>query len=305
MLNKPVYAMFGLGGAIGNALYERLSGKTEDYRVFAFDHSRVDITRESHVGPVLDFVRPTVVFNAAGISDPEMCEEAAEGAFKVNAHGAAVVAKACAKIKAKLVHFSTWAVFDGALRGRSYVETDKPAPRCAYGASKYEGELEVAKALPDALIVRSGWLMSDGEECIPFEWVANAERMLKAKVRDDFLGSPVYADDLVGAAMSLIDAGARGVFHVANKGSCSYRDLAATALDACKLPKDLVEAMGDGNFKADLPRCSSMDCYKYEKLTGKQMRAWPLSLHECLFHMGKYKPEADGLGKNPDSNPCQ
>ena len=113
MGRKPVYVIFGHGGVIGTALLRVLSAKAEDFRIFAFDHARADITNADHVNHLLDYIKPTIVFNCAGISDPDICEEAKAGAFRINGVGPAILAKACFRSGVRLVHFSSWGVLDG------------------------------------------------------------------------------------------------------------------------------------------------------------------------------------------------
>ncbi len=91
--------------------------------------------------------------------------------------GSAAVARAAAASGARLVHLSTDVVFGG--RDSAYVESDQPHPIEPYGAAKAEAESLVASITPQAALVRTSLLLSDG-------------------VGDDDLGQPEL--DALGAA---------------------------------------------------------------------------------------------------------
>ena len=71
--------------------------------------------------------------------------------------GSAAVAAAAHRSGARLVHLSTDLVFDGE-QGAPYDEDADPRPVSAYGAAKLEAERLVARAHPEALLVRTSLL---------------------------------------------------------------------------------------------------------------------------------------------------
>ena len=71
--------------------------------------------------------------------------------------GSAAVAAAAHRSGARLVHLSTDLVFDGE-QGAPYEEDADPRPVSAYGAAKLEAERIVARAHPEALLVRTSLL---------------------------------------------------------------------------------------------------------------------------------------------------
>lgn len=288
-MKKPVYAIFGLGGIIGNALLSRLSErKVEDYRIFAFDHSRVDVTDPTHLFPVMEYVKPTVVFNCASVSNPEFCEDAKRGALNVNKGGAALISIACDQHRAKMVHFSTWAVFEGH-EDKTNNERTKTNPINVYGKSKLAGEKSVFERSKDALVIRSGWVFGEeGGSLGP--WIDLAERRMRVPVRKGKVISPTYVNDLVDAAMDLADKKVKGVYHVANDGPVTIEEFARAVLGTSGLDENLVDPLDDSRFKAPFPRNSALLCNKHRRAMRNSMRPWRDALKECLFNMNRYSP---------------
>ncbi len=60
--------------------------------------------------------------------------------------------------------------------------------------------------------------------------LARAREGQPLRVVADQTFAPTLAPDLAAAALALVGAGARGLFHVANAGSCSWHDLAVATL---------------------------------------------------------------------------
>lgn len=288
---QPVYMVLGVGGLVGDAFYTRLYERTTEYRIFGFDHSRADISNRDHIGPLVSFIKPSVVINCAAVNDPEMCEEAKEGAYRVNAVGAQILAEECSKHGAKLVHVSACSVFDGK-RASPYTERCKPEPLNIHGKSKYEGEKAIAKAIGDHLIIRPGWCFNfEGDNPIT-DWVARAERGLNIPVLSDCQGSPTYVPDLVDATLELIAKDAKGVFHVANSNAATWMSFAEAVVGLAKMNGNIVTTSEkfQSMFKAPIPRYTVMSTRKYSVTTGKEIRGWMEALKQCLFQMHRYKP---------------
>jgi len=285
---KPAYVIFGHGGVVGMALLRALTAKIDDYRIFAFDHARADITNAEHVNHLLEYIKPTIVFNCAGISDPEICEEAKAGAFRINGVGPGLLAKDCLRNECRLVHFSSWGVLEGK-NVHAQGEKANCAPESAYGQSKLHGEQSCLVSLPSSLVIRAGWVFGDGQSGLITEWVSNAERRMNIRVPKGIIGSPVFVDDLVDAACHLASMEAKGIYNVANHGKLTWAELAKKTLSLCKLPENLV-VESPSVFKAKLPQNCALSCKKYNDFSGKSLRGWEDSLKECLFHMNRYSP---------------
>jgi dTDP-4-dehydrorhamnose reductase len=291
MADQDVFMILGVHGILGSSFFSKICDMAPDYMIYAFDHSRVDISNPDHVRPIVKYIRPTVIINCAAVSDPEICEDAKAGALMVNARGAEVVAACASDVGAKLVHMSSCHVYDGR-RMLAYNERTMPNPVNSYGKSKWDGEIAVRKICPKALIIRPGWLFHyDGENML-VDWISRAERGLKVHVRDDCYGSPTYVPDLVDATLDLVGLGASGVFNVANSEAATMQSFAMSALDLCGLKPNVHVVAGSlvGWFKSAMPKSTILSTKKYSAACGKPVRTWNDALKQCLFVMKRYKP---------------
>ena len=291
-MNKlPVYLIFGSGGVLGQAFLERFNGAGYTYRVFPFDHQKADITEPSHINPLMEYVRPSVVINCASVSDPDLCQDAKTGAFSVNAKGPGLLAESCKKFGAKLVHFSTCEVFDGS-GCTPYSERHAAKPLNILGQSKLSGEQAIRDSLEDYLIVRPGWVFSYQFPSMVPGWIEQADRNEEIKVLDDTLGSPTYTVDLVDATVDLLTADAKGIFHVANSEAASLQSFveATLELSGVKTPVTVMPRLESRQLRSPTPRYAALSTKKYSQTTGKPIRTWVDALKHCLFNMNRYKP---------------
>jgi len=174
---------------------------------------RVDVRDAHSVDALLRRVRPDVVIHTAYRQDgPERQE--------VNGDGSHNVARAAARVGARLVHLSSDVVFDGR-KGAPYVEDDPLSPVNDYARSKAEGERRVAAAHPGALIVRTS-LIVGGSKPSKHELAAVAGGpWFTNEIR-----SPVQVTDLARALLELAELDVSGPLHVAGADDLSRAELA-------------------------------------------------------------------------------
>lgn len=264
---------------LGTAMQRVLSGFR--LRYLAPAEADLDITDEGLVAMrVAEFVEALapgdrgVLVNAAAYTDVERAEDDAKTAFRVNEHGARVLAAAARQIGLDFVHVSTDFVFDGTKQG-AYVESDEPHPLSVYGASKLAGERAVLGEDPSAIVVRTAWVFGPGGTNFPLKIIDAARTRPSLKVVTDEVGSPTYTIDLATAIIDLVDADASGLFHVAGTGSCTRYELASEALALAGLGGVEIEPVTSDQFptKAARPHNSVLDCSKAAAL-GARMPDW-------------------------------
>jgi dTDP-4-dehydrorhamnose reductase len=196
--------------------------------------AELDVARPEGVDALVERVLPDVVFNCAAYNQVDRAESEPGLALEVNALGPLVLARAARKVGALLVHFSTDYVFDGCA-SRPYHEDDLPRPLGAYGVSKLAGEHLAASARGEWLVVRTSGVFGRGGSkqkggSFVDRILARARSGQPLRVVSDQVFSPSYAPDLARGALELVRAGARGLVHVTNAGSCSWHDMAVEAL---------------------------------------------------------------------------
>lgn len=235
-------------------------------------------------GAVEDFLTafspaPEVVLNAAAFTHVDRCEREPAVAERSNAVAPGVLAEACRAIGAKLIHVSTDYVFGGDARA-PYREEDPTHPRCVYGRTKRDGERRVLAASADFAVVRTSWLFGSGRNFIAAILDQAEQRRSGAasgplRVVDDQVGCPTYAADLAAAAFSLVEAEARGLYHVANDGIATWWDLARFCLDEAGYGDLAIERTktDELDLPARRPSWSVLDCSRAGAL-GVRMRPW-------------------------------
>src|SRR5262249_10948072 len=148
-----------------------------------------------------------------------------EEAFRVNGEGSANLAAAAAAADSLLVYYSTDYVFDGT-KEEPYRESDAPNPQSVYGRSKLQGE-EMARATAGHhLILRTSWLFGCNGKNFIRTIVSAARKGDPLCVVNDQKGSPSFTRDLAARTRTMLERGCRGTYHVTNRGSCSWYELA-------------------------------------------------------------------------------
>jgi len=278
----------GSAGQLGRELVSRLAGEL----AWAGDLDQVDVTDRAAVAALVDRVSPDVVFNATAYNKVDQAEAEPDRALAVNALGPRWLATAAREAGALLVHFSTDYVFDGAAE-RPYREDDCPRPLGAYGVSKLSGEQLVVASGAEHLVVRtSGLLGRGGSEqkggSFADRILARARGGQPLRVVADQTFAPTCAPDLAAASVALVRAGGRGIFHVANAGSCSWHGLAEAALALAGVDAP-VEAIASAELAlpARRPAYSVLDTARYHGLGLPPLRPWREALADCLVGPGR------------------
>ncbi len=199
--------------------------------------AELDITDEDSIAAALDRFKPWAVINTAGFVRTWEAEEKFDECHAANAIGPELLARKCKEAGLPIVTFSSDLVFDGTL-GRAYVEADEPAPACAYGHSKADGEQRLQATGADALIVRTSAFFGPWDQYNFLTGVIEKlERGEEVVASDSTIVSPTYVPDLVHAVLDLLIDGETGIWHLTNKGAVSWHELAREAASLAGLGK--------------------------------------------------------------------
>jgi dTDP-4-dehydrorhamnose reductase len=271
----------GAGGQLGAALVRALPGAT------ALGRAELDVRDPDAVSRALREAAPDVVFNASAYNAVDGAESEPEAAFAANAMGVLHLGRACRAAGALLVHFSTDYVFDGS-DDRPIPEGRAPHPISVYGASKLAGEALAAASGAAHVVVRTSALFATGGSRVKggsfVERILERARSgLPLRVVSDQTFAPTYAPDLAHAAVALARSDARGLFHVANEGACSWHELAVAALEAAGVPVAVTPiSAAELGAPAARPRYSVLDTARYRSMGLPSMRPWREALGEML-----------------------
>jgi dTDP-4-dehydrorhamnose reductase len=288
-VSQTRWIIAGCRGQLGHALLRQLEADPGSEICAAVDLPELDVADPAAVARLFEAqpTPPSVLVNAAALTQVDRCEREPEAAYRANALAPGVLAEACAAAGTTLVHVSTDYVFPGDAN-RPYTEEDEPAPRSVYGRTKLAGEERVSAASDDFLLARTSWVFGQGRNFIAAILAqAEARRRGEAsgplRVVADQRGRPTYAEDLAEAIRGLLEARARGLYHLAGGGVASWWDLARATLDASGFEDMPVERIRTDELDLDAPRpaWSVLDCSKAEAL-GVRLRDWRDALQAYL-----------------------
>lgn len=271
----------GADGLLARDLIPTL--RSRGFEVVASDVDRLDITDEAAVRELLSAEKPSLVVNCAAYTAVDLAEKEPEEAMRVNGMGPGILARAAAAARALMVHFSTDFVFDGR-ESTPYKPEDPCRPLNAYGRSKLRGEEEVMRSGAEYLIVRTSWLYGAGGGNFVSTMLARAKEAAPLRVVDDQVGRPTWAESLSTTTVDLLEAEARGVWHVTGGGEpttwlgFARRILALSEID---VPISGVASEAWGAL-AQRPQYSVLDLSATESLLGRRTPSWDTDLRRFL-----------------------
>ena len=225
-----------------------------------------------------------ILFNTVAYTKVDQAEDEPAEAARLNRQLPLVLGQAARNAGVRLVHYSTDFVFNGK-KTTPYTTEDQPDPRSVYGSTKLQGERELlALGLPGLIIIRTSWLFGPCKINFVTRILELAASRPELSVVHDQVGSPSYTPDLAANSLALVDAGATGLFHLANSGQASWCELAAEAVRGADLPCR-VKPITSEQYpqKAARPAYSVLDLSKFTAATGITPRPWLQALREFLF----------------------
>ena len=144
-----------------------------------------------------------------------------------------------AESRLPIIQISTDYVFDGK-QGTPYREEDIPHPQSLYGRTKRQGELALlmhpVHPAEQHLVIRTQWLWAPWGHNFVRTMLRLAREGKSLRVVNDQIGSPTSAPSLARAICDIIacyDAERTfrtSLLHYANRGACSWYDLAYAAI---------------------------------------------------------------------------
>lgn len=272
--------VMGHKGMLGSDLMDVLG---RDHEVIGVDIGEFDITSAPDCLRVVGMFNPEVIVNAAAYTDVDGCETNRDACFAVNAEGVRNIAYACKDSGAKIVHYSTDYVFDGT-KGEPYLEDDPCRPINTYGASKRKGEELLIETAENHVLIRTAWLYGRQGKNFVKAILAKARDEGMLRVVDDQVGSPTFSFDLAQATKLLVERDCRGIYHVTNRGVCSWFQFAKKILELAQVSGVTVEPIKSHELsrKAARPAYSVLSNRKFMEATQKTMRPWQVALNDYL-----------------------
>lgn len=281
--------VLGSEGMLGKDLMELFSYEKDIY-VRGYSHNDCDITNKDDLENVLGGTGGSIThcINCCGYTDVDGCESNEEKAFKINNEGTRLLSEICLKEKIHLTHISTDYVFEG-FKKSPYLEQDETCPLSVYGKSKLAGEGHVRNMGNKGLVIRTAWLYGKHKKNFVNVILNKLELGAPVKVITDMIGSPTYTMDLANMIIQLALAYKSGVFHVVNRGECSWYDFATKAAELMKYDLRLLIPIKSSelNRKAERPKYSVLATKRLEQTFSEPIRKWEDALYQYLIETKK------------------
>ncbi len=258
----------------------------------------LDVRDIMEVRSVVSNEHPRVHYSSAAETDVDRCQIDPDHAYRTNTVGTWNVALTCQKENIPLVYVSTAGVFDGE-KAEPYVEFDEPNPVNTYGKAKLEGERLVARLLSRYFIVRAAWMIGGGA-AKDKKFVGKIMKQIDAgakelKAVNDKIGSITYSLDFSRCLADLIKTDFYGLYHMANKGTCTRYDVARHVLNYLDRNNVKLDSVTSETFTLPAPRARSemLRNYMLELREMDTMRDWRDALNDYLeTHFSQFKHAA-------------
>ena len=284
--------VFGGNGQLGSDIVSKL---TVHHEVFPVNHDQVDITNDIALKECIETINPDVIINTAAYHHVDLCEQNPDKAEAVNDTAPTLMAKLCDEKNIRFIHFSTDYVFDGN-KNAPYIETDEALPLNVYGKTKRDGEINILKVNPKAIILRVSGLYGTNP-CRAKNGLNFVQLMLKlanekgeVKVVDDEYVSPTYTVNIAEQIEPLLIADISGIIHSTSEGFCSWYDFAEEIFKYTKTTVLLHKAnSNDFPAKVARPKYSVLENMRLKKAGINFMLPWNVALHQYLDSIGYKK----------------
>ena len=295
--------LLGANGQVGHELRRSLASLGEIVATTRSGHLEdgcscevADLDQPDSLDGLVERIAPDWVVNAAAWTAVDRAESESDAAFRANAQSPGVLATACARRGAKLVHYSTDYVFPGD-GSRPYREDDATSPLGVYGASKLAGEKAIRAAGDAHLIFRTAWVYaSHGHNFLRTMLRLGAERE-ELHVVADQVGTPTPAALIADVTAQVMAASpqATGVFHLTAQGQCSWQEFATAIFSGARQrgllarePSVLPITTADYPTPAKRPAYSCLDTSRLRNDLAIDLPTWQQGLDRVLDELAAW-----------------
>ena len=146
------------------------------------------------------------------------------------------------------------------------------------------GERYLRSLSENYILIRTAWLYGVNGKNFVQTILEKVKTTKKLTIVDDQTGSPTYTKDLAAAVDLLIEQKAKGIFHITNRGSCSWYQFAVKILQVALIHDIDVTPIKSNQLQrpAKRPAYSVLSMQKFIQTTGKTMQPWQLGLQDYL-----------------------
>ena len=265
----------GVSGLLGNNLAYYFKDKyvvlglynSHSVNIEGIYTEKCELSNTDNIKRIISDYSPQIIIHCASLADIDGCEEDRDATKKINVFATKGIVEGATDKDVKLIYISTDAVYSG-IEGNFSEDDNNINPQNYYGASKYDGELEVLKK-GNSLILRTnlfGWNIQDKKSL--GEWIVGE---LKAKRRingfKDAYFSTIYTMELARVIHISIMGNLTGVYNCGALDSCSKYEFCLKIADCFGLDKTLITpiSIDDFDFKVKRGKDLTLSVDKLQK----------------------------------------
>jgi dTDP-4-dehydrorhamnose reductase len=295
----PVQSVFLVTGGTGRLGYALTQVLAPPGRVAAPPRSELNLASIVSIRRAVAEIRPTVIINAAAYTDVDAADAQRDECFLINAIAPGILSSAVHSIAAATVHFSTDYVFDGRTANVN-IETNEPRPLNTYGASKLQGELELAAGPAPWIAMRTSWMYGAYGRNFLGTMLTLARERDEIRVVNDQIGTPTWSHGIAVAMARVVaapDAGESavdrilrpsGVYHITAQSAASWFEFARAILmrdperheHRCRRITPI--RTDEYPTPAERPRRSVLNTDKFHSRFGWRLGSWEAQLDSVL-----------------------
>ncbi len=296
--------LIGSNGQLGREII-----KSSPNNIFLITPSRLefDLNNTNECYEYILNLSPDWIINSGAFTNVEKAEIEEEVAYKINALGPQILAKALSKSGGKLLQISTDYVFNGQ-QNYPYKTDQKVSPINKYGFSKAKGEEYIQQYLPgnnQLNIIRTSWLVGPHGNNFALKIMRLLNDRDEIKVICDQISSPTTTMSLADAIWNSIKKNEEYsrknkffpvISHFCNDGVASWYDFAVTIREI-GLKNGLIKKSGEiipikSNEYPSMtkrPKYSVLDNDNTKKIIGLKNSHWRNELLKCFNNSSSIK----------------
>lgn len=272
--------------------------KGGSFHVVAYNRSRLDVTDKLHLETEFRKINPDFFIQGASYHVVEEINKNPKQACDVNIASLHYLSDLCNEYDCTLINFSTNYVFSGLKppaddwdEFQHYYELDHARPVNLYGILKYAGEQVVSTNCNKYYNIRvSGLFGKTGSRAkngmnFPYIIKKNLElsnrtdHLEPVKVVADQIINIGYTVDLAKVIVEMMhqeEADKYGIYHLVNKGDCTWFEVAQEIADILGYGKDKIKPIETEDFYTNLkrPKDTSLNIRKVERKFGVEVPTW-------------------------------
>ena len=271
--------------------------KGGSFHVVAYNRSRLDVTDRLHLETEFMKINPDFFIQGASYHVVEEINKNPKEACDVNIASLHYLSDLCNEYDCTLINFSTNYVFSGMRTpGRRaslqhYNEMDIAQPVNLYGILKYAGEQVVSTNCKKYYNIRVSGLFgktgSRAKNGMNFPYIIKknlelsnmADHLEPVEVVADQIINIGYTVDLAKVIVEMMhqeEADKYGIYHLVNKGDCTWFEVAQEIAYILGYGKDKIKPIETEDFYTNLkrPKDTSLNIRKVERKFGVEVPTW-------------------------------